>query len=134
MRIKMRNKISFVEGIVLILVGGSILFSAGYFLPDRLALQGTTFIGGVVGYIIFVRFLDSQIDSKPIKNLFLFLVTILMSSWASLCLIGICYIASDSPICYGNRFRGFIIANFFFPMLIVFFSWVAFGRSNSHSL
>ncbi len=130
----MRNKISLLEGIVLILVGGSILFSAGYFLPDTLAYQGATFIGGLVGYIIFVRFLNWQIESKPIKNLFLFLTTILMSSLASLCLIGICYISSDLPICYGNRFKGFIMTDFFFPMLIVFFSWISFGRSNSHSL
>lgn len=127
----MKNNVILNKGAVLILIGGSIMFCTGYFLPDKLALQGATFMGALIGYIIYVRVNNWEIEDSIRKSLLMFAITILMSVWASLSLLVACNIFSKLPLCTENRRNGFIILYFFFPMLIVFFSWLSTRWSRS---
>lgn len=113
------------EAVPFIIIGGSILFGVGYFLPDEIALQVASFIGGLIGYIIYVRI--SSRDPKDVshKSILMFTVTLLMSLWATLCLWLACAVFAKLPLCTENRRNAFAILNFFFPMLIVFFGWVS---------
>jgi len=120
------------EGILLILISGALLFSVGYFLPDEVALQGATFAGGLFGYIIYVRISNWDVNRQSLRDLFAFGITLLMSLFASVLLVGACNVFSKLPLCAENRRNAFVILNFFFPMLIVFFSWVAGRWPRSH--
>lgn len=121
----MKSKIFLNKGAMLILLGGLVLFCIDYFLPADLALQGATFAGASIGYLIYLRVNNWELENGVRKNLLMFAITILMSAWASICLLLACDISPRLPLCTENRRNGFIILNFFFPMLIVFFSWLS---------
>lgn len=123
------------EGFMLILVGGSILFSIGYFLPNEVALQITTFIGGLIGFIIYSRVSNWNINDRALENMLMLGITILMSSWASSCwLVAYNLFFKATPLAE-NRLNAFIILNFFFPLLLVFSgllsSWLSERLSRS---
>jgi hypothetical protein len=113
------------HGVWLALISGSILFSIGYVLPTDLALQGATLVASIIGYVIYLRIRNWNAMENFFKTAVLFSVTLLMSLWASLCLLAACTVIPKLPLCLENKRNSFIILYFFFPMLIVFFSWVS---------
>lgn len=113
------------KGSVLVLIAGLIMFCTGYFLPDEVALQGTTFVAGLMGYITYIRVNNWGVEDSVRKSLLIFAITVLISVWASLSLLAACHIFSKLPLCTENRRNGFIILYFFFPMLIGLFSWLS---------
>lgn len=121
----MKKGILFIEAIKLIMIGGLLLFSVGFFLPAKISLQGATLIGGVIGYVIFFKVANLYSIGQSTKDIFLFCTTLAMSLWASICLLGTCSVFPELSQCSENKAQGFVALNFFFPMLVVFFSWVA---------
>jgi hypothetical protein len=121
----------FSEGFVLSLISGLVLFGVDYFLPNDIALQGAAFTGGLIGYIIYIRISNWKTDNEAHKDLFMFGITLLMSLWTSLLLLAACNFVFKEPLCTDNRRNGFIIANFFFPVFIVFVSWIMNRRPKS---
>jgi hypothetical protein len=119
------------QSIALVFVSGSILFSVGYFLPNEVALQGATLAASVIGYIIYLRVRNWEIKDEVHKDFLLFVITLVMSLWASLCLITTCVISAKLPLCLANRRNSFVILYFFFPLLVVFFSWLSTRLSPS---
>ena len=119
------------EATILIIIGGCVLFGTGYFLPAGIALQGATFVGGLIGYIIFARTTTWEMKNKIHNDFLTFGITFLMSLFASLCLLVACNALSKLAFCTENRRDGFIILNFFFPFLIVVISWFANRSSRS---
>ena len=113
------------EGLILILVGGSILFSTEYFLPKEIALKVATFIGGLIGFILYSRIRNWDINNQSLKNMLMFGITILMSSWASFCLLATYNFFPKMPRWAENMRNAFIILNFFFPLLLVFSGWLS---------
>lgn len=123
----MNRKSLLLDGILLIIVNGLLLLIVGYSLQGELALQVATFMGGLMGYIIYSRISTRAIPNESHRTPLIFSFTLLMSLWASLCLLVSCTVFSNLPLCSENRRNGFIILYFFFPMLIVFISWT-FGH------
>jgi hypothetical protein len=119
-----RNKLLF-EGVVLILAGGLLLFGANRLSPERLVFPIVTFIGGLVGYLIFDRVSIWRIDNRTFRDLVMFSITILTSSFAVLCLLITCNAFSKLSICIENKRNAIIILNFSFPLLMVFFGWLS---------
>jgi hypothetical protein len=113
----------------MVLVGGTVLFSVSYFLPYNTSLQVATFLGGLIGYGFFSRIINWRIEKQLVKEFLLFFTTILMSSLASLCLLGMCYFSPDTLACSHNRFWGFTLLIYFFPLLLVFFGWISYHWS-----
>jgi len=127
----MNNNVVRNEGLILILIGGSILFGTGYFVPDEVALQVATFIGGLIGYIVYSRVSSWEISNQARKDTLMFGITVLISLWASLCWLAAYNVFPQTAPLAENRRNSFIILNFFFPMLIVFFGWVSKRLSRS---
>ncbi len=113
------------EGVLLVVVGGSILFCAGYFLPDDIALPGATFVAALIGFIIYTRVSSWQIEGGARKVLLAFALAALMSAWASLCLLVAYGNFPRSPVWTDQRRNGFVILDFFFPIFIVFLGWLS---------
>jgi len=118
------------DGFALVFVSGSILFSIGYFLPNEVALQVTTFVGGLIGFIIYSRVRNWNINDQSFKNMLMLGITILMSSWASLCwLVAYDVFLKTIPLTE-NRRNAFISLNFFLPLLLVFSGLLSSWLSN----
>lgn len=120
----MKGNRMLIESAAFILIGGSVLFCMGYFSSDRTAISFASFTGILIGYMIYVRIDSWSHNGQPLKVLYLFGVTLLMSTWASLCLLIACNAFSNSPLCIENKRSVFVVLIFFFPFMFVFFGWL----------
>ena len=120
----MKSKVILFESIAFILIGGSVLFCVGYFSSDRTAISFASFTGILIGYMIYTRIESWSDNGQPLKTLYRFAVTLLVSTWASLCLLMACSVISNSSLCTGNKRNVFITLNYFFPLVFVFLGWL----------
>lgn len=121
----MKNRTMMRDSLILIVIGGLVLFSTNYFLPDDVAFEIASFTGGGIGYVIYIRTSSWNYDEQYLKILHMLGITFLMSTWASLFLLVTCGVSSKLTICTENQLNGFVILNFFFPLLIVLLGWLS---------
>ena len=107
-----------------IIFGSLFLLIVNYFssLTDNIKVAVVS-IG--LGSMITVQMIGMKKLSRGLKLLSGIGLSLLISSIASICLIGFCFVLPSSNLCVPSHLRTYIFGNYSFPLIIVAI-WVVF--------
>lgn len=125
----------FLNELMIILVCGLIMSTVGYFLSDKTVLLVVMIIGYFAGSAVFARTMSWSVR-QWIKYAFLPVISLVMSSIASLLLVGGCKYFPNPTLCTIRKINATIVAYFFFPLLIILVGLFmqVFSRRSKNSL
>ncbi len=125
----------FFDNLMIVFAGGLSLSIVGYFLSDKTALLFAMIVGYFAGSVVFAR-IKSWPVRQWIKSISLPVASLVMSSIASLLLVGGCKFFPSPTLCTDRKINAMIAAYFFFPLLIVLVAWFmqAFSRRAKNGL